>query len=267
MCCSSPVDCRVGTLIRFWEPHRIIETVKDPFCSPTGSISNLLSAAAEAAGPLDNIYLRGTHADHANTESATVFAQVHYLTHPMLDAVITEMDMICRQFSDTKMEYISEIDSEWQGIYGSMWWPEAGMFATLPMVEACMADAASAQFGAPIDALYWCLGAWGMLFNMNGHFNQDEYTTGNAGLAARTIAHMGRRGLLMDAASVPCYAVPMPVWIKSYFKLQPLRPSVRPFKIPIGMNPLFWGAGLNSVGLTGDNFAWLLWRLRICCAG
>ncbi len=212
------------------------------------------------------MFFSGTHSDHSNTEDATVFAQVHYLTHPMLNVMITVFDGICHEFSDSRMEYITEIDGEWQEIYSSMWWPEASLFATYPMVEACMADAATAQFGTPMDALYWCLGAWGTLFNMNGHFNQDEYTTGNAGLAARAVAHMGRLGLLMDAASVPCYAVPMPIWIKSYFRLQPLRPSERPFKIPIGMDPLFWAGGLNRVELGGDNFAWLLWRLRICCA-
>ncbi|BBO87979.1 TraU family protein [Desulfosarcina ovata] len=258
--------CRYGTLIAFWEPHRIIETVKDPYCSPTASQSLLLSLSADDAGSLDEVFLGGTHADHSNTEGATVFAQVHYLTHPMLDAMIDEFDDMCWESSDNGMEYISETDSEWQEIYSSMWWPEASLFATYPMVETCMADAAAAQFGTPIDALYWCLGAWGTLFNMNGHFNQDEYTTGNAGLAARTIAHMGRRGLLMDAASVQCYAISMPIWIKSYFKLQPIRPNEHPFKIPIGMDPLFWSEGLNRVDPGGDNFAWLLWRLRICCA-
>jgi conjugal transfer pilus assembly protein TraU len=215
---------------------------------------------------LEKMQLSGTHADHSNTEDATVFAQVHYLTHPILDLIVAEFDSICVEFSDSKMEYISETDSEWQGIYSSMWWPEADLFANLPMVEACMADAAAAQLGTPIDALYWCMGGWGMLFNMNGHLNQDEYTTGNAGLAARTIAHMGRRGFLMDAASSICHVRPMPVWKKSYFRLQPLRPRERSFKIPIGMNPLVWAGGLNKVGLKGDNFAWLLWRLRICCA-
>jgi hypothetical protein len=105
-----------------------------------------------------------------------------------------------------------------------------------------------------------------MLFNMNGHLNQDEYTTGNAGLAARTIAHMGRRGFLMDAASSNCHAISMPTWIKNYFRLQPLRPTERSIKIPIGLAPQLWGSGLNNVNMNGDNFAWLLWRLRICCA-
>ena len=264
-CCYGEY-CRQGSLISFWEPHRIIETVKDPYCSPTDSNSFLLSEAADSAGELDQMFLSGTHSDHSNTEGATVFSQVHYLKHPVLDAIIDEFDDMCWEYSNSQMEYISETDDEWQDIHSSMWWPEADMFANLPSVEACMADAATAQFGTPIPFLYWCMGSWGMLFGMNGHMNQDEYTTGNAGLAARTIAHMGRRGYLMDAASVTCYAGPMPIWIKNYFKLQPLRPTERSFKIPIGMNPLFWGAGLNNVNMNGDNFAWLLWRLRICCA-
>ena len=265
-CCYSKFDCRTGVLVSFWEPHRIIETVKDPYCSPTDSQSFLLSEAADAAGTLDPMFMSGTHADHSNTEDATVFSQVHYLTHPVLDVIITASDSICREFSDYKMEYISETDSEWQSIYSSMWWPEAELFADFSLVKSCMADAAAAQSGTPIDALYWCMGSWGMLFNMNGHLNQDEYTTGNAGLAARTIAHMGRRGFLMDAASSTCHAISMPTWIKNYFRLQPLRPTERSIKIPIGMAPLLWGSGLNTVNMNGDNFAWLLWRLRICCA-
>ncbi|BBO77503.1 hypothetical protein DSCW_49200 [Desulfosarcina widdelii] len=265
-CCYSEYYCRTGALVAFWEPHRIIETVKDPYCSPTDSSSFLLSDSSVVIDALEQLQLSGTHSDHSNTEDATVFAQVHYLTHPILDAIIDEFDDLCWEYSDTGMEYISESDDEWQDIHSSMWWPEADMFANLSLVETCMVDAATAQFGAPVDALYWCMGAWGMLFNMNGHMNQDEYTTGNAGLAARTIAHMGRRGYLMDAASTTCYAIPMPIWIKSYFRLQPLRPTERSAKIPIGLAPLLWSGNLNNIGQGGDNFAWLLWRLRICCA-
>ena len=264
-CCYGEY-CRYGALIAFWEPHRIIETVKDPYCTPTGSLSFLLNEDFIDIDDLEKMQLSGTHSDHSNTEDATVFAQVHYLTHPILDVIIDEFDDICLEHSDNHMEYISETDIEWQDIHSSMWWPEADMFANVSLVEACMADAASSQLGVPIDALYWCMGAWGMLFNMNGHLNQDEYTSGNAGLAARTIAHMGRRGFLMDAASSTCHAISMPTWIKNYFRLQPLRPTERSIKIPIGMAPLLWGSGLNNVNMNGDNFAWLLWRLRICCA-
>jgi conjugal transfer pilus assembly protein TraU len=270
-CCYGEF-CRQGTLIMFWEPHRVIETVKDPYCSPTASESSLLEDSSTEdeeitaeTDIMEELQLGGTHSAHSNTEDATVFAQVHYLTHPDLDEIIRDFDTECWEFSDTGREYISEDDDDWQAIYSSDWWPEAEMFANLEMVEVCIADALTAQFGTPIDALYWCMGTWGMLFNMNGHLNQDEYTTGNAGLAARTIAHMGRRMMLWDAATVICYAGPMPIWFKSYFKLQPLRPTERDFKIPIGQAPEFWGEDLNKLE-GGDNFAWLLWRKRICCS-
>lgn len=267
ICCYSEYYCRIGILIAFWEPHRIIETVKDPYCSPTGSDSDLLDGSTGGGGIVDQLMLGGTHSGHSNQEDATVFAQVHYLTHPTLNSIIRQFDIECLEYSNPGMEYVSEDDSEWQAIYSSDWWPEAGMFANLAMVEACMADAATAQFGFPIDALYWCMGAWGMLFNMNGHMNQDEYVTGNAGLAARTIAHMGRRMMLWDAATDTCFAIPMPIWFKSYFKLQPLRPTERSIRIPIGMAPEFWSADLNNVVRgDGDNFAWLLWRRRVCCS-
>ncbi len=267
-CCDGPL-CRPGTLIMFWEPHRIIETVKDPYCSPTASESSQLEEGevpgSELIEFLKKLQLGGTHSDHVHTEDATVFAQVHYLRHPELDEIIHDFDLECWEFSDLGFEYISEEDGDWQAVYSSSWWPEAGLFANLPMVEACMADALTAQFGHPVDTLYWCMGAWGLLFNMNGHMNQDEYVTGNAGLAARIVAHMGRRLYLWDAATDFCHAIPMPIWFKSYFKLQPLRPTERDFKIPIGQAPEFWSTALNTPW-DGDNFAWLLWRRRICCS-
>ena len=249
----------------------MIETVKDPYCSPTASESDLLDEDSddeeitENTDILERLELGGTHSDHSNTEDATVFAQVHYLNHEDLEEIIRGFDQECWEFSDPGQEYISEDDDEWQALYSSDWWPEAEKFATLPLVEACIADATSAQFGYPIDALYWCMGSWGLLFNMNGHLNQDEYTTGNAGLAARLIAHMGRRMMLWDAATVTCYAGPMPIWRKSFFKLQPLRPTERDIRIPIGQAPEFWGEDLNKLE-DGDNFAWLLWRKRVCCS-
>ena len=261
-CCYGQF-CREGTLIMFWEPHRVIETVKDPYCSPTASTQ--VQGDSGGGGIIDKIKMGGTHSGHANTEDATVFAQVHYLTHPVLSQIISEFDEMCWEMSDPGIDYISEDDGDWQAIYSSDWWPEAGLFANLGAVEACMADAVASQLGFPLDALYWCMGAWGTLFNMNGHMNQDEYVTGNAGLAARIVAHMARRGFLLDAATVPCYAGGMPIWIKSYFKLQPIRPKERELKIPIGLAAELWSPGLNSPE-KGDNFAWLLWRKRICCA-
>ena len=39
--------------------------------------------------------------------------------------------------------------------------PEAAWLANPVALAACLADAAAASAGSPIDSLFWCAGTWG----------------------------------------------------------------------------------------------------------
>jgi hypothetical protein len=71
----------------------------------------------------------------------------------------------------------------------------------------------------------------------------------------------------MHKSGITSGTYPLPVWLKSQYKLQPVRPVRSALCPTIGRTELMWGAGNNppSPG-QADNFAYLLWRWRDCCA-
>jgi len=253
---------RTGTLITFWEPIRIIETVKDPNCMITAGEDN-----GESDGDTVNIDEYGTHSDTGAQEDHSVFQQMHIILPDYIRDSIRENDQRCWHASvGNTEEYLSESDSAWQDdTLAAAKYPLTAMAADYDRVRDCMTDAASSQLGFPNDVMFWCMGAWGMTFPMSGHVNNDEYVTGNIAVAARGIYSGGRTGRIFDAATYYCYAGPMPQWIKSYFKFQPIRPVREEFLVSIGLSSMDWDLGLNPEETDCmDNFAWVLWRKRWC---
>jgi conjugal transfer pilus assembly protein TraU len=285
---------RTGTLVTVWEPVRIIETVKDPYCMittgednsgdegngmPGGNGADMPGAdnqgvgeasdygiGSVAAGAIPDMQW-GTHSDTGAQEDHSVFQQVHITLPDYIMQSIMQIDNRCWHSSiGNPQDYISEDDAAWQDdTIAITAYPLTTLAADYEMQMACMVDSASSQLGFPNPLLYWCMGAWGSTYPMSGHVNNDEYIAGNAAIAARAIYIGGRTGRIYDAASYYCYAGPMPLWIKNYFKLQPIRPDHRDELIPIGLSAGVWGAGMNAEADCMDNFAWVLWRKRWCC--
>ncbi len=248
---------RTGTLVTVWEPIRIIETVKDPYCMLTDGEHNSDEAVEKG----------GTHSDTGAQEDHSVFQNVHIILPDYLMRSIMEVDARCVHSSlGNPMEYISEDDSAWNDdSIAEATYPLTSLFADYDLQMLCEYDSYTSQFGFSNPLLFWCMGSWGSTYPMSGHNNNDEYVTGNIALAARAIYIGARTGRIFDAASYYCYAGPMPLWIKHYFKLQPLRPTLKQYLIPIGMSSLLWDERLNADMDCGDNFAWVLWRKRWCC--
>jgi conjugal transfer pilus assembly protein TraU len=259
---------RQGTLVTLWEPVRIIETVKDPYCMMSSGENNG-STTGKQQGLLDQGagLNSGTHSDTGAQEDHSVFQQVHIILPDYIRQSISQVDNRCYHSSvGNSMDYISEDDAAWNDdTIAAATYPETAMFADLGMQELCRVDSVSSQVGLPNSILFWCMGAWGSTFPMSGHVNNDEYVTGNIAAAARAIYVGGRTGRIYDAASYYCYSGPMLLWIKHYFKLQPIRPTPREYLIPIGLSSILWGSALNDDVECGDNFAWVLWRKRWCC--
>ena len=264
--CGVGTHRRVGALVTFWEPVAIIETVKDPYCLMTYGLDLTLGLEA----PLLPGFLAGTHSDTGAQEDHSVFSQLHITFPDYLEASIEENDLRCHEVSQVNpAPYASENDPAWNDdTIAAAAYPETALAATLWTVSGgntCKPDAVSSQDGQPIDALYWCMGAWGSTYPMSGHANNDEYITGNITVAARGIYMAARSGRILDTATNYCTALPMPMWLKSHFKLQPIRPTRKDFLIPIGLSPVVWSSGINPPGPCMDNFAWVLWRKRWCC--
>jgi len=252
-----PIFFRVGIPISYWEPARYIETVKDPWCFPSIGIS-----IAPSGG-----MLMGTHAGLGNQEEASSFAQAHFFIFSPMALLSMLVDWICVENTDFDVGYITEVDPMWNDdMLAMLINPEALLFANPVSQLSCIPDSVSANAGLPLDPLFWCMGSWGSAYPMTGHINDDAYTQANAATAARLIYKLSRQGLTWDSAINLCAKTPTPIWIKSNYRFQIAKPIRGIQIIPLGRSVIIWGAAKNPTTGLGDNFIFMIFKKRSCCA-
>jgi len=255
--CQYGMFKRKGTLYEFWEPIRIMETVKDPGCMLTEGDDDDVNYPMQY----------GVGNDTGNTDPPVIFQNVHIVLPDFLLESIVKNDARCWHVSVGRTDtYFSEGDTAWNNdALAAVEFPETEVYGTFSAVLTCPQDAVMSQFGTPIDVYPWCLGSWGNTFPIVGRVGTDDYTTAQLVVAARALLMGGQEGWIFDTASYYCYPGPMITFIKSYFKFQPVRPVKRNQLISMGLSAMAWGSALNTSLTCGDNFAWVLWRKRSCC--
>ena len=257
-----PIFYRVGISISFWEPARLIETVKDPFCFPFlgMSIYDGMANTGELCGTNDE--------EGGNQESATTFSQVHYMIFPVWAMMELLTDLVCVESGGFDVAYMTEFDPLWNDdelMFALQ--PEALLFANPVAQFSCMADSASSNIGLPIPELFWCIGTHGSVYPLSGIINQSNYVQSQAALASRMIYKLAREFLLMDTGVNLCGAVPTPIWVKWHYRLQLAKPVKGSGCMPIGRTGLLWSAGKNPPFISGgDNFLFVNFRKKVCCA-
>jgi len=261
---SSPI-CICGTTIglsaSFWEPARIIETVKDPWCF------NLIGADLSSG----NGFLAGD-TQKTTKASKSMFAQAHYYLLNVWSLLDLFLDLPCLENTGFDVGYLTEVDPLWNDdLLAFLLNPEALLFGNPVLQFSCIADSVAANAGLPLDVLFWCMGSWGSTYPLTGHKGNDSIVEDNAALAARIIYKLVREYTLFDTASNVCGATMWPIWTKSHYRLQEMKP-VRDYTCqPIGRSGLIWASGKNppysAGGNAADNFDWVLVREKLCCIG
>lgn len=259
-----PVFFRMGVPVSFWEPARFIETVKDPYCFPSLGFG------------LDNPnkgFLGGGNTAQggggkADTES---FQQAHYFVFPVWSMMELLVDFVCVERSGFDVAYITEIDPLWNNdLLAFFINPEALLFANPAAQIACTADSVASNAGIPLSPLFWCMGSWGSSYPLSGHIDNENYVEANAGIAARMIYKLSRELLICDTGVNICGCVPTPIWVKQNYRLQIAKPVRDSLCQPVGRSSLVWGYAKNppfsGSGNASDNFLWMLFRKRTCCA-
>ena len=261
---NSPVcvcGAKIGISFGIWEPARLMDTVKDPYCFPP--------IGTQMSNPKPG-FLSGTNKT-SDTHNPTVFQQVHWYKFPVFTILDMFLDSSCLHSDDGfDIVNITEVDPLWNSDMTSFLInPEAILFGNPVTQLSCIADSIAANAGYPIDQLFWCMGSWGSPYPLTGHLYTKYYVQGNAGIGARYIYKMAREMLLFDTGEDVCGAVMTPIWKKSHYKLQMVRPARGSDIIPIGRSSIIWGSGKNSPAGAGgnppDNFTWLVFRDYICC--
>ncbi|MBF0367536.1 MAG: TraU family protein [Oligoflexia bacterium] len=259
-----PILKRVGVGISFWEPARIAEVVRTPMCSPTlnGVVLGKLPVPA------------GTHSKTKNTVGEA-FYHVHWIQYPVLNWLGMMISGGACFVSETfDIAYFSEVDPFWDDDEVSFILnPEAVLFANPIAQAACAADsikAATTGFG--LDILFWCSGSQGSLYPLSGsHANHIGGVDSSLALVHKMIFKLHRQVQAHDTSTAlpttMCNGwTPQPILRKNQYKQQMLYPVPQNMKgYGFGAPSMLWGAG-REFPYKGEDFSYLVWRKRQCCA-
>jgi len=251
-----PIFQRIGLPVGFYEPNKLIEVVKDPYCFP------LMGFGLGSSGGT----LGGTSGDDGIGNQSTFF-QGHYYQFPLYALLGLFVDWMCFENSDFDIAYITEVDPLWNDdTLSAIINPEALLFGNPIANLACMADSiTAATLNMPLDILFWCKGSWGNAYPLTGQTGGDGYVEGSASVAASLIYKLHRQLVAWASWGYLCSKYPAPIWTKSAYRLQIVSPIASPYASVIGTTGMLWSFGKNPP-FVGDNFGYLVFKKRECCA-
>ncbi|WP_195911748.1 TraU family protein, partial [Legionella pneumophila] len=135
---------------------------------------------------------------------------------------------------------------------------------------SCAADATKALAGTAMDSLFWCQGAQGSTYPLNGFVaNQASPISAATLLAERTDFKLHRLGAIKDSVGKDwpalCRTYHSSILPKSRYRYQLVNtlPDAKRCQ-PFGRSVITWEAGHTYPG-DGDNFGFMIWRKRNCC--
>jgi len=202
-----------------------------------------------------------------NQEEMSSFSQAHWFIFPVWSMMELLTDFVCVEHSGFDIAYLTEVDPLWNSdMLAFILNPEALLFANPIAQFACVADSVASIAGLPTSPLFWCMGSWGSAYPLTGHVGNDNYIEANAAAGARMIFKLGREGLLWDTGIYLCASIPTPIWVKHNYRMQIAKPVRSIGCIPIGRTGHMWSYLKNPPTMAGDNFIFIIFRKRTCCA-
>lgn len=263
--CRQGARFTFGLTLSYWEPARIIEVTKIPYCFPT--------LGMKLREPKAGAHLKSTGMVGGSTrdDTSTGSGNSHYYFFNAFDILDLFVDIPCTRHEGFDIAYVSEIDPMWNNdVLNFVINPESILFGNPVAQASCVADSVAASIRYPINTLFWCVGSWGSAYPLTGSTNVSDTIKNSALIQARTIYREARLGLLWDPAVDECYAGLTPVWIKTNYKVHLVKPVKGPI-IPLGRATVLWETTKNPPFGTQrhspDNFSYLMFRRVKCCLG
>jgi conjugal transfer pilus assembly protein TraU len=260
-----------GISIGFWEPTRLIDITRTPYCMTNlGGIS--LGSDMRKVSSFNNSY-EGRHVHDA-------FYHVHYYIYPLIYWLELITDFICLEETSFDVAYMSEFDVTWNDEkIQSLFNPEAFLFANPIAQLACGLDCAASTVNLPLDSMFWCAGCWGNMYPFSGA-NADHIggVQTSSLLSTRIIAKMHRIGLAQETSTDQntsltgggklCRKSRAFKIKKSQYKLQMVNPKSTSSSIgcwPLGLSDMTYST-FKEYPYDGQDWGYLIWRKRNCCA-
>lgn len=262
-----PILCNCGMnpgiQMSMWQPARVIETVRTPYCSPALSGIRLSRSIRGQGNPDAAVNASVDGKNMANY-------QYHMLSFPLLAILELFTHPQCgSRFVDVDMLLLSELDPTHNDDELAMWTsPEATLFANPAAQAACAIDAAAATAGRPMHTMHWCAGSWGPIFPMTGNFPENFSPQQMAGLmSTRALAKSHRLGLSRQTMGnrAMCGAHIAPILDKRQYKMSVYYPLPEANNNHwIGENSFRWGEWRVIPGV-GEDFVNIVWNWVDCC--
>jgi len=266
--CSCVVNPTIGLSTGFWEPARIVEVVRRPYC--------LVSMGGVDVDPGIPAPEAGRSADASGTTTGQ-FYQAHYYTTTVAQLLSVLLDSPCMEKGAFDLVYMTELDPLWNDdMLTAILSPQSLLFANPVAVAACAADCVAATAGFASKALFWCAGCQGSLYPLDGHTSTGGGGIRTAELIVERLMAKMHNSLVAwgwEGAAGLCGPYLMPEMDKTQYKLQLLYPVPQTNAglggrccQPFGRTTVLWGAG-REYPVKGEDFTFLLFRKRNCCAG
>jgi len=268
--CSCGLRQIIGVSIGFWEPARVVEVVRKPFCLVSmGGLDLSPGIAAPEHGRFTRPEASGVGA---------VFYQAHYYTNPILAWLEVLGDYTsCLEQGSFDLAYLTEVDPLWNDDELTLILnPDAVLFANPVAVAACAADCVAATAGFGIRQLFWCAGCQGGIYPLDGRIAYDMGGVRDAELITERLTYKMHRQLIANGyhgAQALCGPYVLPTMDKRAYKTELLYPTPETRKDgsgrccqPFGRTTILWGAG-KEYPVSGEDFSFQLFRKRNCCEG
>ena len=267
LCNRGPIPTP-GIVTGFWEPVRVIEVTRTPYC-----MVSLGGAEFFKGDPREGGFKKGASGTHA-------FYHVHYYVYPLLAVLNLIGDFACMSSGSLDVAYVSELDpSHDNSSLSNFMHPETFLLAN-PIAElACTGDCISTTVRKkPTDFLFWCSGCQGGVYPFGGAVSHHTGGVATSSLMAqRQISKLHRLGLSkktmtdVNIVNSPtlCYGgVYAPFIPKSQYRLQMTYPRANTSGSyscnPLGMSDVMFSS-FREYPIKGEDFVYMLWRKTNCC--
>lgn len=252
----------IGIPIGFWEPARIVEVTKTPYCMISlGGVR--LGNSPQKQGGVG--YTRG------NPNVKRSYYHAHWYIYPVMYLFELLTDFICLEQNNFDIGYMTELDPLWNDDAKAMILnPEAILFGN-PVTQAlCAVDSVAATTDLPRDELFWCAGSQGSMYPFTGTIN-THYSDMQATLlvAQKMMAKLHRQLLMWRTSGTTdaeiCEKSIAPKIKKTQYRTQMTYPKVEKTCHPLGASTFLSEMGVEKPHTAG-NYAFLVLRKRNCCA-